>query len=81
MYYVCTNEYGTILRLGEFETEEEAKEFMKHNCILFDADETEDGCEVIIKPEYMFIVGEEEAFSMDEPFDPCLRDWADDLPF
>lgn len=75
MYYVCVKEFGAILCLGEFKTTEECEEFMKHPVLLADADETEDGEEVVAYPEYMFIETEqpEPSISLDLP--------DDDLPF
>ena len=78
MYRVCARYEGTSIFLEEFETIEEAKEFMAHDYIIAYADEleNEDGNEVV-HPYEMYIDDEEEI-----PFnEPVFYDWDDDLPF
>ena len=56
MYYrVCTRYCGQPTLLSEFKTEEEAVKFMNKPCVLFSADETDDGEDEIIYPNEMYI--------------------------
>lgn len=56
MINVCANYCGATILLESFETEEQAKEFMKHDYVLFFADEIENAEEdEIIHPYEMFI--------------------------
>ena len=69
MIKVCENYCGSTILLAEFEKEEEANEFMKHNYILFYADELDNAEEdEIIYPNEMFIDTEEIPFC--EPINP-----------
>lgn len=84
MIKVCAHYCGTTILLEEFETLEEAEEFMTHNYILHYEDEMEnaDDDELIYADE-MFIDNDTE--EDDElPFTEPLGFWADpndDLPF
>ena len=59
MFNVCANYCGTTILLKSCETEDQAKEFMKHDYVLHYADEIEDGEEdEIIHIDEMFIENE-----------------------
>lgn len=80
MVNVCAHYNGTIILLAEFETEEDAKEFMQHDYILYHADELEDAedDELIYKDQMFIDNGKEIPFS--EPFEINELLW-DELPF
>jgi len=85
MIKVCAYYQGTIILLEEFETEEQATEFMSHNYILHYADEYENADEdELIYTDEMFIDTD------DIPFSELLKPWErlgiaeedwDELPF
>ena len=58
MIKVCGYYYDTTLLIGEFETVEEAEEFMTHDYLVYYADETANGeeewiltCDMFIDPD------------------------------
>ena len=79
MIKVCARYCGTTILLDEFENEDEAKEFMKHDYVLNYYDEFENVVDdEIIHANEMFIDDSE-----DVPFsEPMLEiDYSDELPF
>ena len=78
MVNVCTEYCGAVILLAEFETNEEAEEFMKHKYVLFEADETEDRTAEVINPEEMLI---EEEIPFAEPVKPNEYPDLYELPF
>lgn len=78
MVNVCTNCCGTIILLESFETESEAKNFMKNDYVLYEADEMEDGQEYLIHSDEMFLENEIPFFEKVN-----IDDWQEDdeLPF
>lgn len=82
MINVCAHYCGTTILLESFETEEEAKEFMKHEYILYYADELEDQDEDdIIMPAEMFIEDELPFFETQEHSIEFKNINLDELPF
>lgn len=58
MIHVCFIESGKQYLLAEFETLTEAEEFIKHDAILYYADEINEDEDVVIAKERMFIAKE-----------------------
>ena len=59
MINVCAHYCGTTILINSFETEEEAKEFIKHDYVLYYADELENAEEdEIIHSDEMFLEDE-----------------------
>ena len=90
MYKVCAYYCGTTIMLEEFDTTEEAEEFMTHDYILHYEDEMEnaDGDEIIYADEMFILVDatdEEDEYDgegipfAEAPFE-AVDDW-DELPF
>lgn len=69
MFKIIGYYYDREYLIAEFNTLEEAEEFVKHPYVLYEADESEENEEQVIMPEEMFIE----------------KDWQpeeiDDLPF
>ena len=63
MINVCAYRDGTTIMLEQFETEEEAYAFMQRGCIIAYADETDNGEEIYVEPDEMFISNEEVPFA------------------
>ena len=55
MIHVCFMESGKQYLLVEFETLTEAEEFIKHDAVLYYADEINEDEDVVIAKERMFI--------------------------
>ena len=76
MVKVCAHYCGTIIMIGEFETREQANEFMKHSYLMHYVDELVNATEdELIYPDEMFIEEDEIPFCEVEPA------LSDDLPF
>ena len=76
MVKVCALHIDTFIKLEEFETESEAKEFMKHDYVLAYADEVESNEDIIIHPDEMFIQDDNIPF-----YEPLTQEEIDMLPF
>ena len=73
MIKVCGYFHDTILLIGEFETKEEAEEFMQHDYLVYYADETANAEDEWICTCDMFIDSDDIPFN-----DPFTRE---ELPF
>ena len=79
---VCAHYCGTTILIDSFKTEEEAKEFMKHDYILYYADELENAEEdEIIYSNEMFIEDELPFFETQTPQIKFEDVNLDELPF
>ena len=58
MVNVCAKYCGATILLKSFESVEQAKEFMKHTYVLYEADETENMEEECIYPDEMYLEDE-----------------------
>ena len=85
MFRVYANYCGSSLELASFETWQEAEEFMKHDFLLFSADETEDGQEEWIFTDEMSMCDDEAPELTEEDIPFCEPEipfvYSDDLPF
>jgi len=78
MVNVCAHYCGSTILLAELESEEAAGEFMKHDYILFYADEILNADEdVVIHPDEMFV---EDEIPFCEPIH-AEYEQSDELPF
>jgi len=80
MFKVCAHYCGTTILLEEFETIEEAEEFMMHDYILAYEDETEDHEEECIYRDEMFI-DDDLPFSDPPTIQEFAFEYSDELPF
>ena len=77
MVKVCAHYNGTSILIDEFETKEEAEEFMKNDYILVYADETDGQEDELIYADEMYIDDSE-----DIPFsEPIILEEYEDMPF
>jgi len=79
MVKVCARYCGTIILLEEFETIDEAEDFMTHDFLMFHSDELETGEDEYIYPDEMFIDTEKEEVPFCEPL--TFDEIKDELPF